>query len=349
MYTKKQLIKQIERHRNSVLISYIGSTRIGADYPMQQFDIRVINNHLRKIGKTPKIDLLLHSFGGDVTFPWRLVNLIREYADEFHVIIPLHAFSAATLTSLGADSITMLAPACLGPTDPAANSEFNPRHPIEQGKTIPINTEDVAYFTKFIKDDLGITSESGIVEALKILSNSDNRVHPIALGHAKRGSKLAEKYARELLTLHMRKKSDTQTINKIVKTFGSELYAHDHPINRKEAKELGLKIIDESPIIEEKIWDLFSLYENEMELNIPFDPIAEFKKIQPSIPLSLGQNINAVQHTLPACKLVIIESRTMADTLVREVDVTGIKLLDQTGSVRENYSFIGKAVRWEKI
>lgn len=342
---RTSLIKEIEQHRKSKLLCYIGSTRVGASYDMQQLDIRLVSDHLKKFGKTKRIDLLLNSFGGDITFPWRLVNLIRESADEFHVIIPLHAFSAATEISLGADSITMLPTACLGPTDPQSNSPFNPKD-MQGPQLLPINTEDVAYYVKFVKEDLGITSEQGIIEALRILSQSDNRVHPIALGHAKRGSKLAEKYATELLSIHTRNRVIK---TKIVKTFGSELYAHEHPINRIEAKKLGLKIVHETPVIEAKIWDLFTDFETELDMQNPFNPIFEFKKIQPTIPLSVGSTLNAIEKTIPPLKTAIIESESITDAFTQELDVTGIKFLDGNGKINETYSWIVKSANWVRI
>lgn len=104
------LIEQIETERESHLISYITSTRQGLEVSMAMDSIRKIYEHLRFIKKSKKkakVDLFIHSNGGDGTVPWRLVTLIREYADTFSVLIPHRAFSAATLTALGADSIVM--------------------------------------------------------------------------------------------------------------------------------------------------------------------------------------------------------------------------------------------------
>lgn len=300
-----------------------------------------------KIGKVEKLDLLIHSFGGDVTFAWRLVNLIREYVQEFSVIIPLHAFSAATLISLGADSITMLPAGCLGPTDPQSISSFNPR---DGQDFIPINTEDIAYFIKFIREDFGVTTKTGALEVIKILSQSDNRIHPLALGHAKRGSKLAEKYAKELLSTHTKKKISEDLVRKIVKTFGSELYTHEHPINRDEAKKLGLNIIKESASIETLIQELFEDYESEMELNDQFDPIFAFKKVQPSLPFQPGTNIiTPIQHTITKNKLLMIESEKLTNTYSRELDVTGVKFLDNNNQIQENYSWLIKTAGWEEV
>jgi ATP-dependent protease ClpP protease subunit len=46
------------------------------------------------------VDLFIHSNGGNGTTPWRIVNLIREYTKDFAVLVPNHAFSAATLLAL---------------------------------------------------------------------------------------------------------------------------------------------------------------------------------------------------------------------------------------------------------
>ena len=73
---------------------------------------------LDKIGPTPKISLLLHTNGGDTLTAWRLVNLIRSFADELEVIISLKALSSGTLISLGADRLIMTKQAVLGPIDP---------------------------------------------------------------------------------------------------------------------------------------------------------------------------------------------------------------------------------------
>jgi ClpP class serine protease len=77
---------------------------------MAMDSVRKIFEHLRTIGKPKdqvKVDLFLHSNGGDGTVPWRLVTLIREYANRLGVLVPFRAFSAATLTALGADTIVM--------------------------------------------------------------------------------------------------------------------------------------------------------------------------------------------------------------------------------------------------
>jgi len=103
---KKSLIQQIKALRNSRVITYLTSDRQGPVNARIAGDvIPVISRQLRKIGKTPNIDLFLYSTGGDTMVPWRLVSMIREYCDKFSVLIPYKAHSAATMISLGADEI----------------------------------------------------------------------------------------------------------------------------------------------------------------------------------------------------------------------------------------------------
>ena len=52
--------------------------------------------------------------------------MIREYTNHFSVIVPYRAFSAATLTALGANEIIMHPMGVLRPTDPSVTNHFNP-------------------------------------------------------------------------------------------------------------------------------------------------------------------------------------------------------------------------------
>lgn len=339
------LIKKIETSRNSKVLSYIGATRQGLGYDMKQTDARIIYDHLLHFGKVERIDLILNSFGGSVTFSWRLVNLIREFSKEFNVIVPFNAFSAATLISMGADSIVMLPSASLGPTDPSSTTEYNPK---DGGKHLPINVEEISSYISFIKEDFEIKSEEGLIESLKILSESEQRLHPLALGAAKRGTKLATKYAHDLLASHLKKKLQKEKVDKIVKTFSSELFAHDHPINREEAKQHGLNVVIESKENEKTIWDLFKEYEEDMKLNEVFNPIFEFKSLNHQIPLSVANNVQPITKAIPEVKNAIIESEKYTDTNINKLDVTALKFLDGTGNINETYSWIVTASKWNR-
>jgi ClpP class serine protease len=171
--TRIELIKKIEEIRGTKLVTYVTSTRANLEVQMAIDMIRKIYEHLKLIEEEKKgkidIDLLLVSNGGDGTVPWRLVTLIREYAKKFSVLIPFRAFSAATLTALGADEVVMHPMGMLGPTDPTVANPFNPSDPTNPKNKLGISVEDVTAYISLIKEDAGITHEDELVQAFNSL------------------------------------------------------------------------------------------------------------------------------------------------------------------------------------
>lgn len=265
--TAKDFIKAIQQARSSKVLCYIVSTREGAAFQIADDAVREIYNHLAGLNlkKEDKLDLFIHSNGGAGTVPWMLVNLIREFTDNFEVLVPYRAFSAATLIALGANKICMHHMGMLGPIDPKVGNEFNPAD--SKGNLIPISVEDVASYVSFIKDQAGISHEDELIQAVNALVAN---VHPLALGNVHRFYAQSRMMARKLLLLHMEAK-DEHTINDIVETLTSKLFFHGHPINRKEAAELKLKVEKPSTELENSMWGLYLTYEKEMEMNTPFN------------------------------------------------------------------------------
>jgi len=109
--SSKQLISEIEKNRESKVIVYFTGDRPLASAMIAEDAVRQLYDHLLSLefkeGKKRRIDLFLYSRGGDVSVPWRIVSMIREFCEEFNVLIPYKAHSAATLLSLGADTIIM--------------------------------------------------------------------------------------------------------------------------------------------------------------------------------------------------------------------------------------------------
>jgi hypothetical protein len=236
--------------------------------------VRRFYDHLRVLGNLHgKIDLFIHSNGGDGTVPWRLVTLLREYCDHLAVLVPHRAFSAATLTALGADEIVMHPMGMLGPTDPTVTTPYNPTHPANPMIPLGINVEDVTAYIALIREDAEIRHEEEFVQAFNKMAD---RVHPLALGSVKRFLSQSRMMARKLLELHMDKKDD-HAIDQIVDKLTTKLFFHGHPINRHEAKDqIGLTTVtDATPAMESLMWSLYGDYEQAMNLETPFDPVEE--------------------------------------------------------------------------
>jgi len=184
-----QLIRALEKARGGTkVITYLTSTRGNLETQMAMDVVPYVYEHLRTI-TTPRdkttIDLFIHSNGGDGVVPWRLVPLIREKCSRFNVLVPHRAFSAATLTALGADSIVMHPLGSLGPTDPTVTNEFNPQNPQNPSQLLGVSVEDVSSYIGLVTEDVGIRHEEELVQAFAILAE---KVHPLALGNVKRAT-----------------------------------------------------------------------------------------------------------------------------------------------------------------
>lgn len=177
-----------------------------------------------------QLDLMLYSAGGQIDAPWPIVNLIREYYNDFHVIIPGRAHSAATLISLGANSIDMGPLGSLSPIDP----QLFIRHE-EKKETITAGIEDIYGYYLLIQDTLNLDS-AGKTEALKLLAS---RIGPEILGQASRIRNEIRIIATNLLRLHI---EDDKKIESIVSSLVEKLHSHKYMVNRREAQRMGLPV-----------------------------------------------------------------------------------------------------------
>ena len=272
-----------------------------------------------KDGDPLPIDLFIHSNGGDGTVPWRMVTLIREYTKEFRVIVPHRAFSAATLTALGADEIAMHPMGMLGPTDANVTSPFNPPNPLNPKQLQGINVEDVTAYLSLVKEDAGIQHEDELVQAFNKLVE---KVHPLALGTVKRTLSQSRMMARKLLSLHMDAATEAHKIDEIVDNLTSKLFFHGHPINRIEAKEeIGLSNVKHLNAREEDIvWKLYLEFEKEMKLDQAFNLVTDFGKKVPTV--APGTVEIAPAETL---NTVMVESEAGAHRYEFEYELIGKK------------------------
>jgi hypothetical protein len=271
--TRIPIIEKLESLRGSKVICYITSLRPNAVGIMADDAVREFIDHLQRLPQQPieKLDLFLVSNGGDGVVPWRLVPIFREYAKQFNVLVPFRAYSAATIMALGANEIVMHKFGVLGPIDPTVTNEFNP---IELGsnRKLGISVEDVKAYVSFIKDTVGIKHEEELVKTVEILAN---KIHPLALGNVERFISQSRMIARKLLNMHT-STNEEHTLDAIIEALASKLFFHGHPINRAEARELGLKALDSvPPEVETAMWDLFVDFESELFFRNSYDPIGK--------------------------------------------------------------------------
>ena len=280
-----ELIKQIERERNSKVICYITGDRasrlpgINIKTQIGEDVIPILFRHLELMGKKDNIDLFLYTRGGDMVVPIRIVKLIRNYCKKFSILIPYRAQSAGTLIALGADEIIMTKLGELTPVDPTAERHpFNPRNPSNPKELLPVSVEDVRSYILFAKDEL--KAKKGEITDLYSKMTHQNysnpiHLHPLALGNVYRAQRMIKILAERLLNLHMdiKLESTQKIIDKIVNEITSNICVHNYPIYRDEAKSLGLKVIISSNELEKMLWDLYEKFAEDMELVKQFNPL----------------------------------------------------------------------------
>jgi hypothetical protein len=262
--------KKIESERNSKLLVFITGdkqnieTQIGAD----THDYFV--NHLDKFNLPQKITLFLYTRGGDTMAAWGIINLIRQFCDEYEVIIPSKARSAGTLISLGAAKIMMTKQATLGPIDPSLNSPLNPQNPsfpLNPQARVPVSVESIKGYFEYAKE-LGIKNEKELASAFIDLSQ---KIHPIVIGSVFRSRAQIHLLANKLLTQHF-PEGNEKKIKDIISFLCSESGSHDYPIYRREARNLGLNIEKPSDEFYLTIKSVMQDISAELDLATPYNP-----------------------------------------------------------------------------
>jgi len=258
MNDRQQIIKEIEDLRGSRVITYITSDRPGIISMIDPTDLREIFDHVKDIPKDTKIDLYIYSRGGNSVTAWALANLIREHTKDFNVLVPYRAHSCATAIAIGSNEIVMGRMGELGPIDPTLSA-------IVDNKKVDVSTEDLSSYIAFLKEKFGINRQKHTIQAFSQLAEN---VKPLLLGRAYRSYLKATDDAIKLLRLHL---SDEKKIKRIAEHLVEKLYAHDHIISRREAKEhIGLNVLFADGDLEKKMWDLYLKYEDMLKLKEPY-------------------------------------------------------------------------------
>lgn len=266
---RMKLIEKIQKKRNSLLVTYITGDRRGLETKIATDVFPMFHKHLTQIKSQERIDLFLYSPGGITIAGYAFVNLFREFCDEFNVIIPFKALSCATLIALGANEIVMTKIGQLSPIDP---SVIHPLSPIAKipgqpiGRIAPVNVEDVSAFIDLAKKEANLSEEDSMKKVFEILALN---VNPLVLGAVQRSREQIAFLATKLMECHTK---DEGQIKKTVDILTRERFSHDYIISRREAQEeLGLNIVVPDDELTKLIIDLFSLYNDILMLDKPYN------------------------------------------------------------------------------
>ncbi|MFC5861790.1 hypothetical protein ACFPT7_05760 [Acidicapsa dinghuensis] len=261
------LYQQIEAYRKRPLIVYVTSKRKGVVSMMSSDAIPCLIEQIDKLPpETKEVDFLIVSFGGDPMVAWRISSLLRQRVDKVSVLIPQSAYSAATLVALGANEIMMHPNGNLGPID------FQIVMEDASGQSRSYSTEDISAFLDFVREKLKLTDQEHI---RTLFEKTCQEVGSLGIGFTARSSKLAEDMGGNLLAEHMNSGETGQAkIHAIIDHMNRKFQSHGYPVNRKEAKNIGLNVQSDSTL-DALMWQAWLLLEEELKEREPFDPICE--------------------------------------------------------------------------
>lgn len=249
------LIHAVEKLRGTRLITYyLDDTASIAFDAMPTF-----YDQLRTIGRVESIDLWIHSHGGTIEVPWRLVQMIRACCKRFGVLVTEVAQSAATHIALGADEIVMGPFSLLSPVDPYRHHPLLPTG--NNGDPLSISVQDLKHAVDFVKNEAPETGLTGEAYAQVIAALFD-KVHPLALGAIEQSYGLSKLITTRMLSTHMDEERDAKKIEALADALCDGYKSHLFPIGLLEANRLGLKVVESTDELYDAMWALKHCYDS---------------------------------------------------------------------------------------
>lgn len=264
------ILQEIEKERKSKAILYVTGDRPGMETQISPDSVDLFVDHLDDLWPAEKISLVLYTPGGNTAAAWRIVNLLRTFCDDLEVIVPTKALSAGTLISLGANRIVMTKQASLGPIDPSLNGPLNPLVPGgAPHHKAPVSVEAIQGFLDVVQDQLGVKDSQSLASIWNHLSD---KIHPLVLGQIFRTRSQIRTLAKRLLA---HQGIDEGNREGIISFLCSESGSHDHSINRREARAMGLNIENPSEKFYQTLKKLQHSVAETIKLRAPFNPDTE--------------------------------------------------------------------------
>ena len=268
---RRRIIAEIEELRGGRVLSYVTGDRGPTQAQIGDDAVRPIYEQLRRMGYVQRLDIFLYSRGGAIDVPWRIATALRSAADEWNVLIPFRANSAATLLALGADEIVMGLQGELGPIDPImAIQRVLPGPGGTQGTAVQesVNVEDIMAYVKFTRERAGLSDQRALATSLGKLID---RLDAVALGSAYRTHSHIRDVARRMLLSRSNPASE-QDLATIIETLAERVYAHGHAIGLNDAQQIGLPAHRADNALDDAMWRLLGAYEEDLKLLDPLDP-----------------------------------------------------------------------------
>lgn len=196
-----------------------------------------------------ELDVLVESYGGDPVAGYRLAQLVRSFAEQVHVLVAEHAYSAATLFAFAAEQIRLAHFAGLSPiditlTDDTDEEETKPRDEVELA-SIDSVMEFATTARRRVEETL---QEMGAKTTTRVESDilvaMMNEIGALKVGKYFRERTLTGHYAEELLSGYMfRTRPDREfCCREVISNFLFGAPGHDVHLDLRLARRWGLAV-----------------------------------------------------------------------------------------------------------
>lgn len=193
-----------------------------------------------------KLDVILHSGGGNIDSAYNLSLLFRKYGKtHLQFIVPRWAKSAATLLVCSGDKILMTPVAELGPLDP----QITEMNPIE-GRLEQFSPLHIDATMNLIRNEYNTGNEKFGEALLQRLQ------FPLTLGKYTSYLDIGKEYVRRLLSTRMLKNQKEDDIDIISDRMTTGFSDHGYCLNSEEAKSLGLLVEELSDEQIDIVWSI---------------------------------------------------------------------------------------------
>jgi hypothetical protein len=245
------LISKLEAHFNARVYTFFTSFT-DQNTQIVDEDAEMLESILAVEHQGGKLLLVVSSPGGQAMAAERIVNVCRSYSNnDFEVLVPHMAKSAATMICFGASAIHMSKTAELGPVDPQVGYKD------DQNQWRWISAQEYVRSYEKLLSEARSGDHPRIEPYIQQLSRYDSRFVEGLMS----AQNLAEDISIRLLKSGMMKGKSEKNIRKSIDVFLTQAAtsSHGRMINLGEAKDCGLnmKFVDLHSPVWNIVWELY--------------------------------------------------------------------------------------------
>lgn len=235
---------------------------------LDDFLVHMIRHQRSHLPANQQVALVINSPGGSARCAYGLARILHRRCGGFIAVVPDAAMSAATLLTLGADRILMGPDASLGPLDAQImdietetfGSVLNEVQALERLRAYALESVDETM--QLLLTRTGKRIDTLMPHVLRFVSDTMQpllaKIDVVHYNERARILKVGEEYAVRLLRrLHPLTPGHPDTARQIASTLVESYPEHGFWIDREEAEEIGLTMVNPSEKLDAILEDLW--------------------------------------------------------------------------------------------